>query len=399
VSKASDSGSKSSLSVGDYFAISQVFQVISRDNIEAALCASDRSNRRDGNFPDYLVVYYVIFMALFMELSYAHVLKKIGEVLEKLDGFDRKVATVSASAITQARQRIGKAPLKALFDLVAKPLASDETPGAFFHSLRLASVDGTIFDAEDSEKNSKEFGSQINDKGAGAYPQVRCVALIENASRATIDVEYGPYVGSSEQSLTKLILARLKPGTLVLGDRLQPGYENCSLVVKAGAHFAFRAKKDFKLTPEDGFEDGSYLAKLYSYDKKTRKRLKDSLLVRVVEYKVKGSNEKYRLITSILEPEKAPAGELAKLYPKRWTQETINNEIKTDLRKPRIVLRSKSPDTVIQELYALFLAHYVVRFFMFQAARHAQIPPESLSFKHSVFVLKDNLPKIGSFSP
>jgi len=118
-----------------------------------------------------------------------------------------------------------------------------------------------------------------------------------------------------------------------------------------------------------------------------------------LHYELANNAERYRLITSILDPIQASANELARLYPKRWSQETFNGEIKTVLRQPRIALRSKSPDLVLQELYGLFLAHFVVRFFMFQAASKENIPPEVLSFKHSVFVIKNHLPLLGNFSP
>ena len=121
--------------------------------------------------------------------------------------------------------------------------------------------------------------------------------------------------------------------------------------------------------------------------------------MRVVKYTLPGSAEVYRLITSLLKPEQASAEQLARLYPKRWTVETFNAEIKTTLRKSRIVLRSKKPDQVIQELYGLFIAHSVVRSTMAEAASTCGIPPDSLSFNHSVFVLKQHLSKSGDFSP
>lgn len=385
-------------SIEECFTVGEVIKAIPRESIDRALCSIDRSKRREGRFPDHLVVYFVIFMALFMELSYVHVLEKIKDALGWLYGTFFQLQLVTDAAIVQARQRLGSEPLRVLFKIVAKPLATVAIPSAFFRNWRIVIIDGVIFDVEDTRANSKAFGRSSNRNGGGAYPQVRCVALIEYATRAVIDLVFGPYVGSSEQSLSKEILGGLKPGMLCLADRLYPSFAACQLVINSGGQFVWRVSKTIKLKAEKRFSDGSYLAKLNDYDERKRYP-KGHMVVRVVEYKLPGSNVLYRLITSILDPKQAPAGELSNLYPKRWSQETFNSEIKKVLRQPRIILRSKSPDLVIQELYGLFLAHFVVRFFMFQAAMKGEIEPEALSFKHSVFVIKNHLPILGNFFP
>lgn len=394
-----DIGSLVEAGIGDCFTVSQLFKAIPYEIVDKALLNVDRSKRRLGSFPDHLVVYFVVLMGLFMEHSYEHTMMKLGEALSWLSDYCAELKEVSGEAIVQARQRITFQSLMSLFELIARPLATLTTPGAFCFGLRLVTIDGVIFDTEDTPANVVGFGRPKNQKGDGAYPQVRCVAIIEQATRAVIDLAFGSITGTSEHALARQLLVRLKAGTLCLADRLYPCFEFCQIVMNTGAHFVWRVKSDIKLEPYQFFDDKSYLAKLYAYTESGR-RIKDQfLIVRVVEYLLKGSSEKYRLITSIIDPKQAPADELARLYPKRWTQETFNAEIKKTLRKPRIVLRSKKPEQVIQELYGLFIAHFVVRSFMFEAASAANIPPDVLSFTHAVFVLKRNLPKIGSFSP
>jgi hypothetical protein len=385
--------------IGDCLTVSQLFKAIPYEVVDKALLNTDRSNRRMGSFPDHFVIYFVVLMALFMDHSYEHTMMKLRKALIWLSDHCAELTEVSGEAIVQARQRVTFRPLMALFELIARPLATITTPGAFFYGLRLVAIDGIIFDTEDTPANVVGFGRPKNQKGDGAYPQVRCVAIIEQATRAVIDLAFGSITGTSEHALARQLLARLKSGMLCLADRLYPGFELCQIVMKTGAHFVWRVKSDIKLEPFQLLDDKSYLAKLYAHTK-SRRRIKDQfLVVRVVEYTLKGNSEKYRLITSIIDPKQAPARELAKLYPKRWTQETFNAEIKKTLRRPRILLRSKKPEQVIQELYGLFIGHFVVRSFMFEAASVANIPPDVLSFTHSVFVLKSNLSEIGSFSP
>jgi hypothetical protein len=379
---------------GDCLAVNAILTGISYQTIEEALCSVDRTNRRTRDFPDHLVVQFVVLMALFMELSYLHVFKKIRDALQLLNPLS-EMKSLTDSALVQARQRVGSQPLKVLFGMVARPLAD-----VFYGSvagLRPVLIDGSIFDVEDTKEN-EQFGRPSNQAGGGAYPQVRCVVVIEYVSRAIIDVAFGALVGTSEQSLAKLVLSRLKPDMLCLGDRLYASFQNCAIVTDVGAHFLFRVKSDIKLRPEQELKDGSYMAKLYAWDK-NGKRIKDKYrLVRVIEYKLKNGSERYRLITD-LDVEQATASDLAKLYPTRWEVETVTGEIKAVLRKPRIVLRSKSPDMVLQELYGMFIAHFLIRRSMFEAAMQQGIPPNTLSFKHAVIVIKDRLSRTGDSPP
>jgi IS4 transposase len=144
--------------------------------------------------------------------------------------------------------------------------------------------------------------------------------------------------------------------------------------------------------------DGSYLANIYA---STDRSHREGLLVRVIEYTVNGAQqtEPYRLITNILDPQTAPAEELAALYRERWEFENMLDELKTHLNDNATTLRSRTPDLVIQEIYGLVMAHYAVRAIMYEAAYSAQLDPDELSFVHSIRVLRRKLPTFGSFPP
>ncbi len=148
-------------------------------------------------------------------------------------------------------------------------------------------------------------------------------------------------------------------------------------------------------------KDGSYLSRIYPSVKGRRHKV-NGVPVRVIEYRlegVQGAEEIYRLITTILDPNRAPAKELAALYHERWEIETAFDELKTHLRGAKIVLRSKTPELVRQEFYGLILAHFAVRGLMHEAALMDETDPDCLSFVHSVRVVRRKMPFFPAIPP
>jgi len=145
--------------------------------------------------------------------------------------------------------------------------------------------------------------------------------------------------------------------------------------------------------------DGSYLSQIYPSEKDRRHKSR-GVWVRVIEYTLEGvpdAEPLYRLITTILDPDQAPADELAALYHERWEIENALDEFKTHLRGRQIVLRSKTPDLVRQEFYGLLLAHFAIRGLMHEAALVADEDPDRLSFTHTVNVVRRKLSARGGF--
>ena len=255
-------------------------------------------------------------------------------------------------------------------------------------------------DVADTESNRNAFGKPGASRGQTAYPQIRFVSLAENGTHVLFGSQMGRY-GTGEVSLAEAAIESLEQGFLCLADRLFYGFEFWQKARSTGAELLWRIKKNTVLPCEKRLPDGSYLSRIYPTVKQRRHNA-DGVAVRVIEYRLEGvqdSEDIYRLMTTILDPEKAPAKELAALYHERWEIETAFDELKTHLRGARIVLRSKTPDLVRQEFYGLILAHFAVRGLMHEAALIEDVDPDRLSFVHAVRVVRRKIPIFTAIPP
>jgi hypothetical protein len=225
--------------------------------------------------------------------------------------------------------------------------------------------------------------------------------LAECGTHALVDVAMGP-CRSAEQRLAPGILSSLGPGMLCLADRGFYSFTLWNQARRNGAELLWRTKSNHRLAVEERFDDGSYASKLYEIV--NYKRRGEGVPVRVIEYTLEDSGRpqaesRYRLLTTIMDPGTAPADELASLYPQRWEFETTLDELKTHQRGPRIVLRSKMPDGVRQEVYGYLCVHYAIRWLMHTVALDADVGPERLSFTRSLRVARRSTVSHPGFSP
>ena len=361
------------------------------------------TERRQRLLPARVVVYYVLAMALFADASYEEVMRQLVEGLAWASGWERTWQVPSKVAIYKARQRLGPEPLELLFDAVAGPLAISSTRGAFYRGLRLMSLDGTCLDVADTPQNDAEFGRPGSSRreGGGAFPQLRLVALTESGTHAITRAALGPY-RSSEQELTERLLGALEAGMLCLADRGFYSFERFEKAQQSGAQLLWRVKTDVGLPRDQTLPDGSYLTSIHAL--KDRRARRAGLPARVVEYWLDDpglaeSEQRYRLLTTLLDSEAAPAAELAALYRERWEIEGALDELKTHQRGPRVVLRSKLPDGVYQEAYGYLCTHYAIRRLMHEAALQADLDPDRLSFITSLRAARRSTRSHPGFSP
>ena len=386
--------------ITDYISLGVITKTFPLSSIGPVLSNTGKSSIRQRDLPAQVVVYYVIALALYMQSSYREVLRCLLEAVQWLRDPSLGVRVAGKSGISQARTRLGWEPLRQLHDELVKPVAVPNTRGAWYRSSRLVSLDGSTLDVADEKANEEAFSRPGASRGSSAYPQIRFVSLVENGTHVLFGSQMDSY-RTSEITLAKAVLPRMRSGMLCLADRNFFGFELWKLAQATGADLLWRMKKNMRMAREKLLADGSYLSHVYPSERDWRHKT-NGILLRVIDYRlegIEGSEPIYRLATTVLDPGKAPAGELAALYHERWEIETAFDELKTHLRGAKIVLRSKTPDLVRQEFYGLLMAHFAIRGLMHEAALNADEDPDRLSFLHAVRVIRRKMAVYGAIPP
>jgi Insertion element 4 transposase N-terminal/Transposase DDE domain len=363
--------------------------------------------------PARVTLYFVLALWFCPGAGYGEVLRVLFKQLKAQIREGRwRIPTVPAAV--QARRRLGRAPLKALFGRLCGTVPAAHLPGmtAFGRELALlkVSADGTRLDVADTPANRKAFGEPPRGGiGPGRYPQIRLLALIACGTRALIDAVWATVSTGEPRLLDKLVYrGNFRPGMLVLADRYFSGHPQVARIASTGADLIVRVQYRRRLPVLRELPDGSYLSVLPHSDQPSkaerdrargqrlprrglRARQALGLPIRVVEYTVtvvpqtgQPRTESYRLITTLLDPDTAPAGHIAQVYAERWESETGYADLKTYLRGPQQILRSKNPDGVAQELYALLIVYQLVQLARVRAAEnrpgHQPCDPDTISF-------------------
>ena len=373
--------------------------IVSPGQIRQALRLAGRVNGRACKLTHEVMLWVVVAMGLLTRLP-------IRQVFKCARRFHVCEDTPARSSLCEARQRLGVEPVRHLHALVVRPLATPETPGAFYQGLRLMGIDGTILDVPESDANTAAFQRATGARGDGAFPQVRKVSLVELGTHVEVALAIGGWQ-DSEQSLVRQLWDRIPPDALLVEDRGFFSYDDWKDADSRGVKLLVRVKSNMILKPIKKLSDGSYLAKIYpsSY---ARTKDRNGIVVRVIQYTLDdpqrtGHQEIHRLVTNLFDIEQYPALELITGYHERWEAELVFDEQKTH-QDPRRAekpahLRSETPDGVRQELYAVSLAHFVVRALMFEAARRTQRDVDRLSFTGCLQILQCRLPECDSRTP
>lgn len=371
-----------------------------RTLIEEVLAETGKASRRERLLPAPAVVYYVMALALWREAPLEEVLRVVCEGLQWLGQGEAGAVQASKSAISQARTRLGSKVMRQLAERVLRPLAAPGAAGAWYRGLRVMALDGSCMDVADESANAAFFGYPGASRGQSAFPQAHLLGLVECGTHAVVAAEVAPYARSEQAMAAQMLPSALKPDMLVLADRNFFGFKLWQTACATGAKLAWRAKADRKLPVDRMLADGSFLSTVFD---SADKRRASGQVIRVIEYTLKDSatptEGSYRLVTNILDATQAPALELAALYHERWEIESVFDEFKTHLRANSTVLRSKTPDLVLQELWGLLLAHFAIRQLMAQAAWSRGLDPDVLSFTHAVRVIKRKLPQAAAVPP
>ncbi len=294
--------------------------------------------------------------------------------------------------MTYARQRLGWQVMERLMEEVAGPLAGQEQERAFVSGMRLVAVDGMCLDLPDTPENGAEFGYPSNAGGRGPFPQIRVVGIGECGTRAVLGAAASP-LATGEQPLTRGLLGRLAPGDLLTADRNFLSHGLLADVLAAGVHVLWRARSDAGLPVLEVLADGTWLSRIADPAASRRMRRKGAagkdipgITVRVIEYSVTSEDgsevsEAFTLVTDILDPGLLSPEQAAGAYASRWQLETCFDELETSIRGgAAVVLRSKSPPMIRQEIYAMLCCYQAIRTLISHAADDAGLDPARISF-------------------
>lgn len=343
--------------------------------------------RRSLKCPAYLVVWFTIAMWLYGNDNYT-------QVFRWLHRFSKKF-TPSSSALTQARAKIGVPIMTYAYRKVVHCLCSVETLESFYAGRRLVAVDGFVVNLPDSEDNRRAFGRPKNGTSLGAFPQARIVALSEVGSRVLFNFLVKP-IRCGEATMAQHVYRGLPEKSLLLFDIGFCSYKLMKQIIDQKSDFLGRAKANRCFKKMQILSDGSYLSKIYGTDH-DRLHDRNGTMVRVIEYTIDdpervGHEEVHRLITTLLDEQTHPAKRLIVLYHERWEEEMAIDEGKTHLRNVR-TLRSHRPAGVLQEIYGMLIAHFIIRKLGFDAAVKAGVSPRRISFTGTLNVLRARLPE------
>jgi len=397
--------------------------------VDRAIAQTEAHEERRRLLPARLVMYFVLALWLFRgpNCGYGRVMTKLVDGLYhrrraeiflatgRLDrqveaGVDRGRARTwqqpNISSLSRARAKLGPDPVRHLFEQVAGPVAAPEAEGVWVCGLRVVSMDGSTSDAPDTDDNRAVFGGPGNDKRDGAFPQVRWVVAAESGTGALVEATIGAYT-TGEQTLARDLLPAFTAEMLVLADRNFLSHTLARDTLATGAHILWRASASFTLRPVQVLPDGTYLAQL----RPARKADGPPITVRVIEYTVHSTpidpdtgepdptteehSEVFALVTDLLDVDAYPALDLARAYPMRWECETVIKHHKS-MGPGQPVLRSKDPEGVAQEMWALFAVYQALAQLIDTGVDVTGLPPAAISFPAALAAATDT---VGAFSP
>lgn len=382
-------------------------QLVPMECIESVLIERGVQEKRQRKLKMSWVVLVLILMNLYPALAIRYLLLKFLSGVFLIEGRSPEELP-SEAALCFRRKQLKVKSMEAVFRRICRPMATEQTKGAFLFGMRLMAIDGHVENVPDSPKNSQFFGHQGSGSGKTVYPQMRAVYLCEAGTRAIVDAGFWPCHRSEHVGALQMVRS-VEPGMLVMFDRGLHDYALFREILKKGAHVLARLSDSIKIHDKKRLSDGSYVGYLYPTGeqrarlvaqgeiKKWSAKKEERIQVRVIEYTITepslpGYGEVHLLITTLLDPERYPARELVVAYHERWEVETAIDEMTTHQRLSRYPLRSRSPMAVLQELYGCLIAHYLIRSLIHRAALDGDLDPDRLSFVQAFRILTDALP-------
>jgi hypothetical protein len=370
--------------------VDALYQSVPKDAIADALQACARTTRRERKLNLVLTVCVIIALHLFPRCAVQRVLLKLAQGIRLL-WQEGEYRLPGASALSYRRDQVGVAPMAYLCRHLLRPLATPATPDAFAFGLRLLALDGTMDAVPDTPANERVFGRATGRYERSAFPLVRGVHLVECGTHAILDCTFWPYRVSERRGSFRVLRALPADG-LVMWDGGLHDFDLVTQVQRCGAHVLARLPAGVKPEGVRTLPDGTHLVYLrptaYLRRKAGEKQLVRMITCRLTDPTRSGAGKLWRLVTTLLDPQVYPALDLVEVYQRRWEFEVTLDEVETHQRLSESVLRGLTPPRVLQELYGLVLAHYVIRALMHEAAVQVGLAPTRLSFVQAVELVR-----------
>jgi Insertion element 4 transposase N-terminal len=429
----------------DQVSLGVLVDAVPRDAVDEAVAVCGvREKRSDAKLPAHVITYLTLALCLFPDDDYTEVATRVTGSLDRWGCWDAAWRVPTASAITQARKRLGRDVFAELFERTCGPVAGragvtapamalGTARGSFLRRWRLLGIDGFEIDVPDSKQNAVEFGYAGSGNNRSAFPKARVVALAECGTHAFVAAEVDAYA-VGEKTLAQRLYPRLRGDELLTADRGFYSWTAWDTAAATGAGLLWRAPTQLDLPIVRVLPDGTYLTVLIKSSVRGGRRerllaaaraeqdltdintvpdafddrgLPVAHLARVIEYDVpdrvgNGTGELIVLLSSILHPggdDGARADELAAAYHQRWEQETANDQLKTHLRGPGRVLRSRLPDLVYQEIWAYLIVHHAISALTAKASAAADLDPDSISFAKALRLIRRTATGTADISP
>jgi Insertion element 4 transposase N-terminal len=402
----------------DQVSIGVLVSSIPRDVIDVAVAAHGvGAKRSDGTLPAHVVAYLTMGLCLFPDDDYTEVATKVTGSLSRFGCWNASWKVPTSSGISQARKRVGAQVMADVFEGVAQPVAKRSTRGAWLRRWRLLAIDGFDADVPDTEANAAEFGYAGSGDNRSAFPKVRVVAIAECGTHAFLAAEVDAY-SVGEKTLAGRLYPRLRRDELLTADRNFYSFDAWSAAVRTGAALLWRAPTQLRLPVVEVLADGTFTSVVIN--PKVRGARREKIIasaragedldpdqahpVRVIEYDVpdragNGTGELIVLLSTIVKLADARADELAAAYHDRWEEETANDQLKTHLRGPGRVLRSRLPELVRQEIWAWLSVHYAVAVLVTRAAEAADMDPDRISYTRTLRLVRRSATGTAAFPP
>jgi hypothetical protein len=391
----------------DHVSFGVLVSSVPRDVVDAAVAAHGAGAKRsDGKLPPHVVAYLTMALSLFGDDDYEEVATKVTGALSRFGCWDAAWTVPTSSGISQARKRLGAVVMADIFEGVAQAVGTMDTRGAWLRQWRLVAIDGFEVDLPDTESNAAQFGYAGSGENQSAFPKARVVALAECGTHAFLAAEIGAY-SVGEKTLAQRLYPRLHNDELLTADRNFYSFDAWALATRTGAALLWRAPTQLVLPVVGVLPDGTYTSVLINPKIRGPRRARilaagragqpldpdEAHRVRVIEYDVpdragNGSGELIVLLTTIVDPKQARADELADSYHQRWEEETSNDQLKTHLRGPGRVLRSRLADLAYQEIWAWLTVHYALAALVARAAEAADLDPDRISFSRALRIAR-----------